>query len=149
MKIEGTYEVPARREVVYAHLLDPEKLAQALPGCEKLDPAPDGNYQAEMAVGIRAIKGSYHGRVEILDQVPPERFRMKVDGQGKGGFLKGEGTLALSESAAGTTIHYSGEAQVGGIFAAVGQRMIQAATKQILREFFQAFAKQLRQIPPA
>jgi len=149
MKMEGTYEVPAPREVVYAHLLDPEKLAQALPGCKKLEPSPDGSYHAEMTVGIGAIKGSYHGRVEILDQVPPERFRMMVNGQGKGGFLKGEGTLALTDSAGGTTVHYSGDAQVGGIFAAVGQRMIQAATKQILREFFQAFAKLLQQAPPA
>jgi uncharacterized protein len=149
MKVEGTYEVPAPRELVYARLLDPKQLAPALPGCEKLESAPDGSYHAEMKVGIGAITGVYQGRVEVLDQVPPERFRMKVSGQGKGGFLKGEGALVLSESAAGTSIHYSGDAQVGGIFAAVGQRMIQAATRQILREFFQAFTKHLPQVPPS
>ena len=147
MKMEGTYQVSAPRQLVYEQLLNPEKLARALPGCEKLEPNSDGSCHAEMKVGIAAIKGSYQGRVEILDQVPHEGFRIKVDGQGKGGFLKGEGTLALADadSGAGTTIHYSGEAQVGGLFAAIGQRMIQAATKQILQQFFQAFAKQLQQ----
>lgn len=149
MKIEGSYQVSAPREVVYQQLLDPARLAQALPGCKKMEPNPDGSYRAEMTVGIAAIKGSYHGRVEILDLVPPESFRMKVSGQGKGGFLKGEGSLALSNSGPQTTIHYSGEAQVGGVFAAVGQRMIQAATKQILQQFFQAFARQFQQDLPS
>lgn len=145
MKMEGSYQVSAPRELVYEQLLNPEKLAQALPGCEKLEPNSDGSYQAQMTVGIAAIKGSYHGRVEILDRIPPERFRIKLSGQGKGGFLKGEGTLALSNSEPVTTIHYEGDVQVGGVFAAVGQRMIQAATKQILQQFFQAFAEQIKQ----
>ena len=151
MKMEGVYQVSAPRRIVYEQILNPEKLAQALPGCEKLEPNSDGIYHAEMKVGIAAIKGSYHGRVEILDPVLHEGFRIKVDGQGKGGFLRGEGALALADadSGTGTTIQYSGEAQVGGVFAAVGQRMIQAATKQILQQFFQAFAKQLQQDFPS
>jgi len=145
MKIEGTYKVPAPREVVYKQLLDPEALSQALPGCEKLTPNPDGSYHAEMKVGIGAVKGTYQGRVEILDQNPPERFRISVNAQGKGGFLKGDGEIILSGSDAETTVSYSGETQVGGLIAAVGQRMIQAATRQIVSQFFQAFAKQLQQ----
>jgi uncharacterized protein len=144
MRIEGDYTVPALRDAVYKRLLDPDTLAQALPGCEKLEPNPDGSYHTEMKVGIASIKGTYHGRVEILDQNPPERFRLKVEGQGKGGFLKGEGVLLLKDSNGSTIIHYSGEAQVGGLIAAVGQRMIQAATKQIVSQFFQAFTSHIQ-----
>lgn len=145
MKVEGVYTVPAPREVVYRQLLDPASLCQALPGCEGLTPNPDGSYQTKIKVGIAAVKGSYHGRVEILDRNPPERFRMKVDAQGAGGFLKGQGEVVLTASDGETTVSYSGETQVGGLVAAVGQRMIQAATKQIVSQFFQAFAKQIQQ----
>src|SRR5207244_11079646 len=65
-------------------------------------------------VGIAAVKGAYRGRVEVLDAVPPEHFRMKVEGQGTGGFLRGEGTLNLVAEGAGTLLQYSGDAQVGG-----------------------------------
>ena len=145
MKIQGSYKVPAPRETVYRQLLDPEALRRALPGCEKLAPNADGSYDAEMKLGIASIKGSYHGRVEIVDPKPPERFRMRVNAQGKGGFMKGEGEIVLTESGAETTVSYSGETQVGGMIAAVGQRMIEAATRQIVGQFFQAFAKQFQQ----
>lgn len=147
MKLEGTFTIPAPREAVWEHLLNPASLAKSLPGCEKLEPDGDGTYRAEMKVGIASVKGNYHGRVQILDAVPPERFRMIVEGQGTGGFLKGEGTLTLVPGESGTLIGYSGEAQVGGVMASVGQRLVLAAARQIVHQFFQAFSKQI--VPPA
>jgi len=149
MKIEGSYKISAPREIVWRALLNPEALARALPGCERLEPNPDGSYRAELKVGLAAVKGSYHGRVEILDPVPPEHFRMKVEGQGTGGFLKGEGTLTLLNNAAETLVTYSGEAQVGGVIASVGQRLMLGAARQIINHFFQAFASQVQPPPPS
>jgi uncharacterized protein len=149
MKLEGSYTVPARRETVWQRLMDPQVLAHSLPGCEKFEPNTDGSYHAELKVGIAAVKGSYHGRVEILDPVPPEHCRLKVEGKGTGGFLKGEGILSLTEAGGGTEIHYSGEAQVGGVIASVGQRLILGAAKQVVNQFFEAFAKQLAATPSA
>jgi carbon monoxide dehydrogenase subunit G len=145
MKVEGSYKVPASRETVYKTLLDPGALLNAFPGCQKLTPYDACSYDAEMCVGIAAVKGTYQGRVEILDQNPPESFRMRVNARGKAGFLKGEGEIVLSGSGNETTVSYSGETQVGGMIAAVGQRMIQAATRQIVTQFFQAFACQCQQ----
>src|SRR5579863_7730978 len=143
MKLEGTYTIHAPQEIVWKQLLNPDVLARSIPGCEKLEPNPDGSYNAELKMGIAMVRGTYRGRVELLDQVPPEHFRMKVDGQGSGGFLKGEGTLTLAESGNEILISYMGEAQVGGLFASVGQRMILSAARQIVEQFFEAFQKQV------
>jgi uncharacterized protein len=146
VKIEGTYAIPAPRELVWQYLMNPEVLARSLPGCEKLVPNSDGSYHAELKISIAAVKGSYRGRIEILDPAPPERYRMKVHGQGTNGFVKGEGTLTLSEDgAAATKISYSGDASVGGVIASVGQRLIHAAAHQIADHFFQELAKQIQQ----
>jgi len=145
MKIQGSYNIPASQEIVFTQLLNPKVLASALPGCERLAPSPDGTYQAVMKVGIAAVKGTYKGRVEILDQKPPEEFRIRVNATGKAGFLKGDGKIVLVPSDGGTIVSYSGETQVGGMIAAIGQRMIQAATKQIVSQFFQAFAKHVQE----
>ena len=144
MKLEGTYTVPAPRDLVWQHLMNPQTLARALPGCEKMEQNADGSFGAELKVGIGAVKGTYQGRVEILDPVPPECFRMKVEAKGSGGFVQGEATLSLAENAGGTEITYSGEAQVGGLIASVGQRLIQSAARQSLNQFFQTFAKQVQ-----
>jgi uncharacterized protein len=145
VKIEGTYVIPAPREAVWQHLMSSETLARSLPGCEKLVPDSDGSYHAELKISVGAVKGSYQGRVEILDPVPPERYRMKVQGQGTSGFVKGEGTLTLSDDGASATkISYSGDAQVGGVIASVGQRLIHAAAHQLADHFFQELAKQVQ-----
>lgn len=128
--------------------MDPLSLAQALPGCEKLDPQPDGSYQATLKIGIASIKGTYQGRVQILDALPPESFRMKIEGKGAGGFLKGEGTISLTVQNGGTLISYSGEVQIGGMIASVGQRMMQAAAQQMVQQFFDAFSHQLPAVQP-
>ncbi len=148
MKVEGSRQLAAPREVVYRCLMDPLSLAQALPGCEKLDPQPDGSYQATLKIGIASIKGTYQGRVQILDALPPESFRMKIEGKGAGGFLKGEGTISLTVQNGGTLISYSGEVQIGGMIASVGQRMMQAAAQQMVQQFFDAFSHQLPAVQP-
>jgi carbon monoxide dehydrogenase subunit G len=143
MTLDGTYKISAPREVVYKQLLNPDVLACSLSGCEKLTPNPDGSFSAQLKIGIAMMKGTYQGRVEIKDAVPPEHFRMLIEGKGSVGFMKGEGTLTLTEDGDGTLISYHGEAQVGGLIASVGQRMILGAAKQNVTQFFQEFAKQI------
>ncbi|MGH9470598.1 MAG: SRPBCC family protein [Terriglobia bacterium] len=143
MKIQGTYTVAAARDAVWAALMSPEALSHALPGCEKFEPDPAGGFRVLMKVGIAAISGRYEGHVEIQDPVPPQSYRLKVEAKGTGGFVRGEGLLSLSEDAGKTNIGYSGEVQIGGPIAAAGQRLIQAATRQIVNQFFQSLAKQI------
>ncbi len=148
MKLEGTATIPAPRDLVWQHLMNSESLCRALPGCEKLQPNADGSFSAELKVGIGAVRGTYSGRVEILDPKAPESYRMRVEGKGAAGFVKGEGALKLTEQADGTLITYSGEAQVGGLIASVGQRLLQGASRQIVDKFFEAFAQQVRSSSP-
>ncbi|HEV2352187.1 MAG TPA: carbon monoxide dehydrogenase subunit G [Terriglobia bacterium] len=143
MTLDGTYKISAPRDIVYKQLMNPEVLSRSLPGCEKLTPNPDGSFSAQLKIGIAMMRSTYQGRVEILDAVAPEHFRMLVEGKGSGGFMKGEGTLTLSEDGDDTLIAYKGEAQVGGLIASVGQRMILGAAKQNVTQFFQEFAKQI------
>src|SRR5215469_11326432 len=113
MKIEGSYLLTASRDTAWRSLLNPEVLQRLLPGCEKLEPLADGSYKIDMKIGVGAVKGTYQGRFEILDAVAPESYRLKVEGKGAGGFMKGEGTLRLSEGPGGETrIDYAGDAQV-------------------------------------
>jgi carbon monoxide dehydrogenase subunit G len=59
--------------------------------------------------------------------------------------MKGEGLIELKEKASTTEVHYSGEAQVGGVIASVGQRMIEAAAKKIVQQFFESAQRELKQ----
>src|SRR5256885_8674583 len=136
MKIEGTHELRAARERVYAALLDRAVLARCIPGCERLEQTGEHAYAATLRAGVGAIKGVFQGHVRLEDMRPPEHYRIVVDGKGQSGFLKGTGDLDLEEKDGGTLIRYAGDVQVGGTLASVGQRMIQGAAKMMATQFF-------------
>jgi uncharacterized protein len=144
MKIAGHALLPAPPAKVWEVLTDPQRLAKLLPGCERLDPEGADRFKAIVKFGIAAISGKYTGAVEFADKKPPHSMRLKLFGKGLPGFVDGEGLLELAEKGGNTEIHYTGEARVGGPIAAVGQRMMDAAAKKVVDQFFTAAAEELK-----
>jgi carbon monoxide dehydrogenase subunit G len=144
VKIQGVQFLPGTREQVWELFNDPHRLAKLLPGCERLDPEGKNRYKVAIKFTLAAFSGAYSGLVELSEQEPPRSMRLRVEGKGAPGFMRGEGTLDLAEKGDQTEVRYSGEAQVGGLIAAVGQRMIEAAAKKILQQFFQSASQQLQ-----
>ncbi len=137
MKIEGSYDIPAPRQRVWEAFLDPERLRQALPGCEKLEAVGDDEYKATLKVGVAAVKGTFEGKVKLSDRQPPQSYRMTVEGSGGPGFIRGEAAMTLADGpGGGTTISYSADVQVGGLIAGVGQRMLGGVSKLMADQFF-------------
>ena len=143
MKLEGTYTVRAPRERVWALLTDPANLVLCLPGCEKLVATGENSYEMTMKVGIAAISGTYSGKISLSEITPTTHLRMAVSGRGTAGFLDGQGLIDLEEAGDETLVRYSGEVQVGGVIASVGQRMLEGAARLILNQFFQNVSRQL------
>ena len=137
MRIEGTQELHAPRERVYAALTDPQVLQRCIPGCESLEKTGDDAYAVTIKAGIGAIKGTFKGNVHLEDMRAPEHYRIVVDGKGGPGFVKGSGDFDLEDTGA-TLIRYTGEMQVGGAIAGIGQRMIEGAAKMMAARFFKA-----------
>src|SRR5258705_13917303 len=117
MKIEGSADIPAARDKVWAAFLDPAILAQALPGCEKLEAIGPHEYKATMKVGVAAIKGTFEGKVKLSDLEPPHRYRMAVEGSGGSGFVRGDAGVEVSDVAGGALHGHDADGQVGGPIA--------------------------------
>ena len=147
MKIEGSADIPAPREKVWAAFLDPNVLAQALPGCEKLEAIGPNEYKATMKVGVAAIKGTFEGKVKLSDLEPPNRYRMAVEGSGGPGFVRGDAGMQMSDVDGGTKVSYDADVQVGGLIASVGQRMLGGVTKMMLDQFFTKMTELLTSKP--
>src|SRR5579863_2173509 len=109
MKISGEQHLSAPREAVWSLLNDPARLARLIPGCEKLDTTGPDEYAGTIEVGIAAVKGVYSGKLKLEDKRAPEHYRMIVDGKGKQGFIRGNGTLDLiAVDASNTAVKYAG-----------------------------------------
>ena len=149
MEIAGTQQLYAPRERVYASLIDPEILRRCIPGCESLELIGERTYAATLKAGVGSIKGAFKGTVRLEDMRPPEHYRIVVEGKGIVGFAKGSANFDLLEQDGSTMINYSGELQVGGTIAGVGQRMIQGAAKMMAGRFFTALEAEAMSEPPA
>lgn len=148
MKVSGTYHFPASRERVFQLLLDPAVLKACIPGCKELVPLGVGRYEAVMKVGVGAVRGTYKGQVEIADVQAPQRYRMRVDGRGGPGFVKGEATIELKESTDHETdVVLVGEGQVGGMIAGLAQRLLGGVVDSMITQFFSCMRQQLDRAP--
>ncbi len=98
MKLAGTHSFPASRQQVWEFLNDPERLARVLPGCEALEPVGPDRYKAKIKFVLASFSGAYTGGVELSEKKPPESMRMRVEGKGGPGFMKGEGGLSAAST---------------------------------------------------
>ena len=136
MKVSGTYKFSAPAAQVWDTLMDPQVLAGCIPGCQGLEPAGEGEYQTVVTVGVGPVRGRYSGRIMLLDQDPPNSYRLVIHGNGTIGFANGEAKVTLAEENGETTVKVDSDAQVGGTVARVGQRMMSSVAKGMLDRFF-------------
>lgn len=136
MKVEGSYTFNAPRDKVWQTLLDPKIMAQCMPGCESLNEVAPDQYEAIMKVGVASVKGTYKGKVSIKDKQAPSHYVLSGEGSGGPGFMRGDVAIDLQESNGQTVLKYSTDAQVGGIIASVGQRMLKGVAKMMVDQFF-------------
>jgi uncharacterized protein len=148
VKLTGTALLPAPPADVWSLLTDPQRLARLLPGCERLEPDGPDRYKAAVKFGIAAISGKYAGSLELAQKKPPRSLVIKLEGQGLPGFVKGEGRVELAPKGGETAVQYSGEVQVGGLIASVGQRMLEGAARKIVQQFFDSAAAELKSSRP-
>ena len=143
MKVEGVYSFPGPPQKVWDLLLDPESLRACIPGVETLTETSPDHWDAVMRVGVAAIKGTYKGKVAIVDKQAPSAYTLEVEGSGGPGFVKGSAKIALEADGDNTRVRVDGDGQVGGMLAGVGQRMLPGVAKMLMNQFFECLIGKL------
>lgn len=144
MKLEGEHVFNGPREEVYMMFRDPDVLASALPGTQSLNKIDDQHYEGNINLRIGPVSGSFAGKLEVTDEVPPEKCTLMVDGKGAPGFAKGVAQIDFVDPGDGTTVlKYAGDMTIGGTLASVGQRMLDSVSKSMIRQGFETLDKAL------
>jgi uncharacterized protein len=138
MKIEGSHKIDAPRDRIFAALVDPSVLQKCIPGCEQMEKTGENQYKARLTAGVGPVKGVFTATVALEDIVAPEHYKLVVEGKGQPGFVKGSGELSLKDADGTTEIQYTGDVNIGGLIASVGQRMIQATANMLAGRFFKS-----------
>jgi len=154
MKLEGNYSFEASLDTVWQGLFDPEVLARTLPGCDKLERQGD-QFLGEINVKMGPVQGKFQGKVDIQNVKERESYTMVVDGRGPAGFAKATANIRVKGEGATTRLDYDSDVQVGGRIASVGQRLLDASSRAIVKQSLEGLHEQLKALaarsapPPA
>jgi carbon monoxide dehydrogenase subunit G len=138
---DETFEAPV--EAIWAALNDPAVLKQCIPGCK--DMIDDGNDHFRLILNLKvaAVGGSFEGAISLSDKQPPTHCRVSVSGAGTLGHGEGAAIFTLTPEGDGTAMTYSGQGEIGGLVAGVGQRILKGVAKHLIGQFFKALRTQL------
>ena len=142
MDLAGQYNIPAKKEIVWNALNNPNILKKSIKGCESLEKSSENEFNAKVKANIGPVSATFIGSVKISDVTIPNGYTLSGEGKGGvAGFAKGSVkiTLSNSEQPNHTTLDYSGSAQVGGKLAQLGSRLIGGVIKKTTDEFFENF----------
>jgi carbon monoxide dehydrogenase subunit G len=138
MKVAGEHTFKGSREQVWEMFRDTEVMSAALPGTKNMELVGENTYQAVMNVRVGPVAGEFSGDLVISNENYPESYSMTVEGRGKPGFMKGMGDIKLIDQGENITLmEYSGDVQIGGTLAGVGQRLIDTVSKSLINQAFE------------
>ena len=149
MKLEGTKEFDAPREVVWSVINDPEKMAKTMPGIESFEIADDRHWSAKVKVplGLGGLKMSIS--FEKLEERPPEFASLRAKGTGVGALMNMQTAFTLSGEGEKTSMAWEADVKIAGPVGSMGQRVLQPIVNQQVGHVLAAVAEQVQQAKAA
>lgn len=144
MRFEGTVEIKAPRDRVWAFVSDPAQVAACGPGVESVDMVDETHYKTVAKIGVGFISARFNGDVEIVEQVPPDRMVIKVHGQAPGSAADALASMELRDGSDGaTSMDWSADVNIAGTLASVGARLIEGTANKLVTQTFDCIRAKL------
>lgn len=138
---EETFETPI--ETLWNALNDPAVLKLCIPGCKDMIDEGGDRFRLVLNLKVASVGGSFEGEISLSEKTPPSQCKVAVSGSGTLGHGNGAATFSLERQTGGTFMRYSGEGEIGGLVAGVGQRILKGIAKHLIGQFFTALRREV------
>jgi uncharacterized protein len=144
MKFEGTVDINAPRERVWAFLMDPNQVGACGPGVESIEVVDETHFKARAKVGIGFISARFNVDMEIAERDEPTQAVIKARGQAPGSAVDATATMSLKDGdAGGTVMDWAADVMIGGTLASVGARLIEGTANKMIGQTFDCIKAKL------
>ena len=144
MKFEGTVEIAAPRDRVWAFLMDPNQVGSCGPGVASIEVIDETHFKAKAKVGIGFISARFVVDMEIAEREAPNRAVIKARGQAPGSAVDATATMGLRDGeGTATVMDWNADVLIGGTLASVGARMIEGTANKMIAQTFDCIRTKL------
>ena len=143
MRLEGDHSFDAPREVVWAVISDPARMAELMPGVQTFEVADDRHFRAHVKIPLGLGGLALTIDFEKTEEREPEFSTLKAHGRGVGAMLSMTTSFTLSEQDAGTGMHWSADVSIAGPVGAMGQRVLQPIFRQQVNHVLATLERQV------
>ena len=150
MKLTDAFDVSAPPESVWGLLKDVPRVAPCIPNAKLTEVVDATTYKATVGVKVGPVSVSYKTTITVVEMDDAaHRAVLKVAGneaQGRGG-VSATVTAVVTPAGDGSHVTLDTDANVSGIIATVGGRLIEGVAKKTTGEFARNIATALGAAP--
>ncbi|HWD01024.1 MAG TPA: SRPBCC domain-containing protein [Amycolatopsis sp.] len=151
MKLGSSFTVPADRNRVFAHFLDPDTMRVSIPGAAELVRTDETHYRGKLVNEIAHVKFSAGFSAEITELTEPEEVKALLKGEDHklGSSIKIDARLAVvPDGNSASKVEYSLDVAIWGKIGRMGESIVRRRSQEVEREFVAAFAEICSAGPP-
>ncbi len=146
-KLDKSFEVPQDTELVWSHLIDPEKIMDCVPGVSISEKVAENQYKGKVGMKFGPMGVQYDADI-FYDEINKEERKIIITGDGVDS--KGNGNAAmkmtinlLERDEGGVKLDANMDVTVNGKIAQFGSRLINTVSNQLFKQFVSNFSKKL------
>lgn len=132
-RFQGNFELPKKREEVYALLTDVERLVPLLPNLEQAEIHNDKEFTVQAKVGLAFMKSTAKIRMALSESKPYESALYKGTGAVAGEALALSAAFQLADEEHHTRVNWVGEANLAGRLPAAAANLLEPVARQSIR----------------
>ena len=138
MKYLQEFDVAESVENVWAFFEHPARVAECIPGVDKVDVLDNDNLSVRVTQRVGPMAATFDAKVHITERVREERIQFTSTGKavrGAAGHFRATNSVLLKPVGNQTHVVVEGEAALAGALGSVGQKIITKQAEKVTAAF--------------
>lgn len=137
MRFEGTLDIAAPRDRVWAFVTDPKAVSECAPDVQSIEVLDPAHFKLVVRAGVGPIRATFNLDIVFTELTAPEKAVVRVRGQAPGSAVEMLNTMELSSPAPErSSMRWASDVNVSGTIAQMGARLMQGTADRMTQQVF-------------
>lgn len=145
MKLSSSFAVPAPRDRVFAHFLDPDSMRVCVPGCTELTRPDERHFRGTLVNQVSHVRFHAGFGAEITELDPPRTVRALLQGEDRklGSSIRVTADLGVhdGDTSDGSRVDFALDVALRGTLGRLGESIVRKRTEEVQRQFVADFSR--------